>query len=204
MAGNLVDQLVESNYLEPPFWQQASGLYNQYMPSYNTLQGGLLGSQYLLRPEELKSASAWERNMLEKQAIEQQRMKEQAQAQGASGFATARSGMAMRGGLDTGARERLARDYARQQMMSGQDIAGRGMEARLGVQAQAADKLSEQERFNLMNRQMVSQWNLQRAQEERAREQELAQRRYETEMQGRASERQAQATERSGKKGIFG
>jgi hypothetical protein len=72
--------------------------------------------------------SAWAQMQLQKSQMDAQNQRQNLATQGASSAAQARNGMAMRGGVSAGARERIARSSARDQMM-GQQQVGRDLNA---------------------------------------------------------------------------
>lgn len=151
-----------------PYDQKFGQLPND--PTFTSLidpKTGMIGSQYQIQSPELSSQladrlgsinlntqgldkfrnfalsdgpSEYAQNLLQKQGLEQQNALQDAARNQASQAAQARTNMAMRGGINSGAAERLARSS----MLSGynqqQQIARQGMGDRLGIQANDAQQ----------------------------------------------------------------
>jgi hypothetical protein len=111
------------------------------------LKTGELLSQYRFDPyageamQKLKEQafaqgeSPWAKLQLQKQQQEQMAGMDQASKQALQAMSQGQAAL-MRGGLSSGARERMARQGARDLMMSRQGIARQGMGSRLGIQEQ--------------------------------------------------------------------
>lgn len=80
--------------------------------------------------------SPWASLMMDRQRMEESGNVDRAAGEQAGAEASARSNLAMRGGLSSGARERLARYGARDMMKAKSDIYNRGASDRLGIQVQ--------------------------------------------------------------------
>lgn len=91
-----------------------------------------------------KGPSAWAQMASQQQNQQSEQQKSQAQGQGAGAQADARAGLAMRGGLQSGARERLAMGGANNQMNNMQSINAQN------AQAQGNIGLQDQENKNSM------------------------------------------------------
>jgi hypothetical protein len=201
---------------------------NPIRPEYDTLMGedGLLKTPYkfdgkTLDPNNLEGfqaikkdamrqgPSAWANLMMESQKLDQHRASDDAATQGNSALAQARSSMAMRGGLGSGARERLGGSALREIMNARQQIAGRGEQQRLGIQT-----TDETNRQGLLKEFMGAEgklaaynndignksqeFNIQRAIEEKRAKDAFAMDTYKEQMAKWAADRQARATENSG------
>lgn len=83
--------------------------------------------------------NAWTGLMNAQQQSQQADALQQQAALGQGNLATARSGLAMRGGLSGGARERLAQSAARTGTMGAQDIRLKGIQDRLGIGSKAQE-----------------------------------------------------------------
>lgn len=81
--------------------------------------------------------SAWEKMALEKQGLEEAGAKDKAATNAMQALANARSGMAMRGGISSGAMSRLAQSNARDQMAAQQDVGAQAAKARADIGLQA-------------------------------------------------------------------
>jgi hypothetical protein len=187
---------------------------------------GMMRKQYQMNPELLdptklegfqalkkrvltEGPSAWANMMIEKQKLEEAQQKDAAARQVQSSAAQARQQLAMRGGMASGARERLAMGGARDLMLQRQGIASQGQQARMGVMtedeaqrlkllpgfAEGEAKFAE---YNTGLKNKASEWNIVRALEEkRAKDaQDLAV--YQEQIKKWASEREAEATRNSG------
>lgn len=155
-----------------------------------------------------KGPSEWAKLMQEQ--INQQRMAgmEKAANQAMSGAAMARSGLAMRGGMSSGARERIAMQSARDLMSARQGVGRSSNEGLLKINIQDEDnrlKFLQQlpgmeidaEKFNLGNTAKVKEFNIMRALEEKNKKDIQDLDVYKEQQKKWAAERQAQATERS-------
>jgi hypothetical protein len=157
--------------------------------------------------------SAWAGMMTEKQGLEEATARDNAVAQSAGATASAQSNLAMRGGLSSGARERVAAQGASDLMNSQQDIGRAGEQARLGIgiedesmRMNALSQLPGME-LNLGQANMAAdQWNIGNAMNERhyGQDQKLA--KYQEDMRGWAANKQADATANQANKssGWFG
>ena len=77
--------------------------------------------------------SAWEKLALEKQKLDESGLREKAVGTSGQANATARSGLSMRGGLDSGARERLALSGQKDLMGQMQEVGATGAKARADI-----------------------------------------------------------------------
>jgi hypothetical protein len=83
------------------------------------------------RGEALRTGpSSWATLANKQQNLEERMARQRAMSEGASGAAGARSQLAMRGGLSSGAKERLARDANKNYLMMSQDIGAQGTKNR--------------------------------------------------------------------------
>lgn len=81
--------------------------------------------------------SAWEKMAMNRQALEESSLKDKALAGAGQAQASARSGLAMRGGLESGARERLALQGQNNLMTQMQDVSASGARARADIGLEA-------------------------------------------------------------------
>lgn len=180
-------------------------VYTPQLMDPNTLEG----YQALKKRVLTEGPSAWANLMIEKQKVEEQSQREAADRQTRAALATGYSDLAMRGGLRSGARERLAGNSLRDLMLNRQNVLRGGTQNRLGILS-----TDEQNRMNLLpqfaqGEANLSQWNIgqtnaaeqaniQRAMEEKRLAYQTELDKWKKEMENIASEREAQATERSG------
>lgn len=180
------------------------------------------------RDEALRDGpSAWQNLMLERQKLEEQQGRDDVGALSSSQAAQARSALATRGGLTSGAAERLAGGASREAMMARQRLAGEGMRSRADISTQdEANRIAQLSQLPGMevqslqpaiaraniwqsgqrdiltgqqsNRQ-ADQWNIEQALDEQKAKREQEQARWRDQTTNRAAERQATATENSGK-----
>jgi len=97
------------------------------LDAFQSLKGQVLGTEQ----------TPWTKMMLEKQGQEQQAALGQANQSALAGQQQALSGLAMRGGYTSGARERLAQAGAQGTMEARQDIAGKGIAQRQDILTQS-------------------------------------------------------------------
>lgn len=160
----------------------------------NRLNGIQLNKQGLeaIRKRALtEGPSDWEKLALQKQKLEEGTALDNAAAQSRSGLSSSYSDMARRGGLSTGARERLARAGSRDLLQQRQQTARTGMGQRLDIST-----AGENQRLDLLKQlpgmevqalqpeiQKTSMWQ-NMAQDEAARKQnlDLANRQYSTDV----------------------
>lgn len=99
---------------------------------------GLIAEPYQTKiPSE---TSPWGKLMLERQGMEQQGLLEQASRDQGSQLASAQSALMRKGGLSSGASERLARSSAQDAINAQQNIRGQGAMSRLGIRADDISK----------------------------------------------------------------
>lgn len=114
--------------------------------------------------------SSWAKLAKEAQALEEQKAKQAVQEQGASAGAQARSQLAMRGGLSSGAAERMAKSQSREGMRSLQNVGMQGQQARASINLQdeqARNQFIQQlpgmENDLAQRKTATQQWNTQQA-----------------------------------------
>lgn len=113
-----------------------NSIYSSSMAMQPKVQQGLLGMQGFnqFRDEALRQGqSPWASMALQKQGLEESSALERAKQEAASSAAQAQSNLAMRGGLSSGARERLAGAGAQNMLAMSQDIGRQGGLNRLGI-----------------------------------------------------------------------
>lgn len=198
-------------------------------PEYSSLldpKTGLMQTQYQMSTGELdptkmegyqayknnalrKGPSDWAKLMLQQQ--EQRRVggMEKAAAQASSSGANARASLSMRGGMSSGARERIAKSGARDLLAARQGVGRDTNIANIGIQTQ--DEQDRQgflkglpgmeadiEKFNIGNRNKTNEFNIMRALEEKRAKDAQDLTVYQEQLKKWGAERQAQATESSG------
>lgn len=186
-----------SRYDSRPFYVQADEAMGRNAP-----YGGpeSLGADFQARFNPVSGGSVWERNMLQKQGLESRGAMDKLNASNSSNWATARSGMAMRGGTDAGARERMATSAAKTGIMGAQEQSRLDQMARLGIGAQAEDKRIDLEKYNNQGALDTNKWNIQNSINNGLGRNAYNLSRYNTLMQGYAADRSAKEAEKPGKK----
>jgi hypothetical protein len=178
-----------------PMWQIADSQWTPYQQK--TGADGLLQDKYQMKYQPIDNGSGWERNMRDKLSAESAQASDQANAGRNSAWATARSGLAMRGGMSGGANERMASDAARESAFANQDMARQQMVAGLGIGAQAEDRKLDLSKYNNDQRTKLDLWNREQALGEGRFSHESELERYKAKMQGIAGQAEAQGVARS-------
>ena len=194
--------------------------------SWLNTETGLMKDQYQMKPglldptslegfQELKKRvmtqgpSAYAQMMLEKQKLEEGQQKDMAARQAQSAAAQARSQLAMKGGMSSGARERLAMGGARDLMMQRQNVASQGQLSRAGLLAEdEAQRMKLLPGFaegeakiaegNLGLQNKAQEWNIMRALEEKRAKDAQDLDVYKEQIKKWGSEKEAAATSRGG------
>lgn len=130
----------------------------------------------------LNNAGSWKTNALAEQALQQQGSLQDARQQAASGAAQTMSNLAMRGGLSSGARERVAGNAQGNLMNANTQVGLAGAQARAGINTQAGQLSSQEQTQNISNILQQNQYANQ-----------LQQQKYATQMSGWAAEQMANA-----------
>lgn len=157
--------------------------------------------------------SEWEKMALAKQQAAQAQMADLAQQQGAQAAAVARGSVARRGGLSSGAQERMARSSMRDILAQQQGVAGKGVGERADIGLKA-----EQQRQDLLARLSgleqeragkdlaTQQFNIRNALEQKQMEEAAKLEEYREKMRAYAAAQQANAIAMAGPKsgGLFG
>jgi len=163
---------------------------------------------------------AWEQMARQRQGLEEQSAGDKAQALGASAEAMGRSALASKGGLSSGASERLAKGGMRDRLMAMQDVGRQGQMQRadIGVNAEQQrlgmlGQLSGQE-LNYLNPQFKeremqmgsNQFNIQNALQQKQNEEAAKLREYQMKMGTYASGQaaRAQLAAQPGPQGLLG
>jgi hypothetical protein len=141
-------------------------------------QDGLLNDVY-----RLKGPEGWQKAAMEKQGLEQVAAGDLAAQQAAGAGATARSSLAMRGGLTGGSAERLAKAQMDRQMGAVQDVARQGIGQRADIGLETENRRGTTEKYNI-----------EQALGERKAQDEYNQQKYAQDMQAWAAAKQGQAT----------
>lgn len=116
-------------------------------PEFNSLldqNTGLLKSQY-----QKAGGSAWQDMQLANQKVQQQAGLDQASKGAAAANAQAQSQLAMRGGLSSGARERIATGGAQNANLNKQNLYRQGEMARMGINTEAEKMNRDAQDFNI-------------------------------------------------------
>ncbi len=133
------------------FERQAGVMPVNYEGTRDVNSGELLG-QYRLDPYQGEAVQAlkqqafaqgdspWAQLQNQKLALEQSGLMDQAAKQGTQAMSQAQSQLAMSGGLSGGARERMARQGARDLMVARQGISRQGATGRMGIQEGDIDR----------------------------------------------------------------
>lgn len=152
--------------------------------------------------------SQWAMLQGQKQTAEEQQARDAAAKQAMTSQSQALSGLAMRGGVGSGARTRLALEGARGLQNAGQQVGQSGMMARLGIattdeanrKADLNNLVNSQTDINKYNKTQEAQqqqFNLNNLAQEIGSRRQFDENRYNQEMKKWAGEKQAQATERA-------
>lgn len=196
-------------------------------PDYGTIRkdDGSLQDQYkLTNPGELKlntqglealrkqalaapGSSVWHKMAMDKQGLEQTAQADLAAKQNAGAMAQAQSGLAMRGGLGSGARERMLKTGMGNNLMAAQTVARQGQMDRsnIGLQdemmrQQTLSQLPQQElqalqpqMYNNQQNLGIQQWNMGQAIADQRGQNLYNTNSYAEDMQGWAAAQQAAA-----------
>lgn len=213
---NLFPQL-QNTPLDPNTWQQVLGNMGVPgmskgdksvstsgsdipMPTLSQYQGlNTLGGAGKLNASTI-SESPWVQMAMDKQASDQQRMFDQAQQNQQSALAQGRANLAMRGGLSSGAAERMANQGANDLAMARQNILSQGASERANLGMQAADRGTDIAKFNAGQTQGTNQFNVAQSIADLQRQNEQNRFKYGEEMKLKGAGMSAQAMENSGKK----
>lgn len=185
-------------------------LKKEYVMEMGTLDPSKLEGFQAFKEQALrKGPSAWAELMKQQQELQRMSGMEKAANQAMTSAATARSGLAMRGGMSSGARERIAMDASRNLLNSRQQIGRLNTEQLLKIGTQDEDNRlkflgqlpgmeTDIEKYNIGNTAKVKEFNIMRALEEKNKKDTQDLDVYKEQQKKWAAERQAQATERSG------
>ncbi len=158
--------------------------------------------------------SSWARLQYDKQFADESNMKDRARGESAAATAGAESQLAARGGLSSGARERIARKGASDTLAMTQDVGRTGnmnrMQIDINDEQNRIQQLSQlpgmENNLFQQNMQKENLWEQARRSDignvtaENARRQSFNQNLYQQQMSAWAAQQQARATENSGKK----
>lgn len=157
--------------------------------------------------------SAWEQMALNKQGLEQNQAMQGAQQQGANAAAQARSGLAMRGGLSSGAAERSGRNSMRDILAAQQNVGAQGLQSRADIGQEAERQrlaaLGQLPQMQLNAAQPgidAQKFNIGNALTQKQAEEQAKFANYQQQMQGYGATQQANAIAANGPKsgGLFG
>jgi hypothetical protein len=158
-------------------------------------------------------SSAWEQMSLNKQNLEQQKAAQQAIESGQSRAAEARGTIARRGGLTSGAQERMAKSSMRDILGAQQQVAQGGQQARadIGLNAEnqrlsALSQLPGMENQRQQQQLGAQEFNITNALQQKQAEEQAKVQEYQQKMAAYAAAQQANAIAASGPKsgGLFG
>jgi len=94
------------------------------------------------------NSSAWLKLQQDQQRVNEQQLIDDASKQSGSSAAEAQSALAMRGGLSSGARERLAASASSDNLMARQGLTRQGDLARMGLATEAEKMRADTEKYN--------------------------------------------------------
>jgi hypothetical protein len=160
---------------------------------------GSLGDAGKLNASTIQN-SPWMQMAMEKQGADQSKLLDQSVQNQASALAEGRSNLAMRGGLSTGASERLAMAGANNSANATQNILNQGMSERAGLGAQNAQMQTGIDQFNAQQTQGANQYNIGQSINDLANQNEQNRFKYGEEMKMKGAAMSGQAIENSGKK----
>jgi len=135
--------------------------------------------------------SPWMDQMLQQQDMMQTQALNRGAQQAATGAAAAQASLARRGGLSSGAAERMAAGAQEQRVLGAQDIYGQGAQQRLGMQTQ---DMQDERKFQTG----LQQSNIQNALTDLGQRQQFDLGKYSEQMKGWSAEQAAKATEKGG------
>lgn len=188
-------------------------LKSQYQTEWGTnITPDMRGIEALRERALSTGPSTWQNLALQRQALEEQGLKDSSQQQGASAAAQARSSLASHYGLSPAAQERLAVQNQRNQMQSLQNVGFQGAKARsdLALQdeqmrTQMLQALPGQEnalaQVALQNRAGdigIKEWNIQNALAEKRAKDQSDMNTYHEQMSAWAAQKQAEAMRNAG------
>ncbi len=147
--------------LDPATGLLKSGMTTQWGNDVTSDQRGLNASRDIALSDPSKQ-SAWAGQALNKQALEEQGMRENAISQGAGAAASARSSLASKYGLGAGANTSLAKQQMRDQAMALQGVGQQGAKARadIGLQDYSQNMNNRNQFLSALPGQDLAQSNL--------------------------------------------
>lgn len=189
----------------------ATGLLKkEYQMQVGQLDPSKLEGYQATKKEAMRTGpSAWAQLQLQQQEMERQAQMEKAAVQAGSGAAMARSGIAMRGGLSSGSRERIATSSARDLLNARQGV-GRAAASnklnlmstdeqnRLGMLKDFTGQETGLQKYNLDMGNKQNEFNISKALEEKRAKDVDTFGKYSEELKKWASGKQATATANSG------
>lgn len=185
-------------------------LLDQYKLKVDPLAIDSLEGLSALKKEAVREGpSKWAQMMLLKQQGDRSAAMNQAAGSAAQAFAQGRSGMAMRGGISSGARERLAGQTARDLIMAKQgvnkdatqnryNLLGQDEQNRLATLGQFSTQEGNLAQFNKGNEFKQNEFNILRTLEENQAKRGDTLEKYKAELSKWGAEKQANATAASG------
>lgn len=179
------------------------------MPDYQSIAGpdGKLLDNYSLHGgadlamDPNIASNPWVQMMQQVNKIQTGNQLDSAAKQNNAGTKSAWSGLAARGGLSSGARERVARAGANDLMTTRQGVQNQGNLNSLGILTQGTDKQLGLDAQNRQYKTGIDEVNLQSLLADKQLKGQYDMNKYNTQMQAWAANNQATATEHSGKKG---
>ena len=156
--------------------------------------------------------SEWERMARDRQALEQAGLRTGAEQRAATAASQARSSLASRGGLSSGAAERLQGQSLREALLAKQGVAAQGAQARADIGLQA-EQMRRQDLGNLASQELAylqpqfqnrqgtlaaQQFNVEKALQDKYAEDQAKQLAYQEQMKSWAAAQQANAISAAG------
>jgi hypothetical protein len=182
------DKIAEAGMPQVGNFIGAGGGVNTAAIARNTARGNLQKNFQVSDPMAKKAIySPWMKQQLQQQDMMQTQQLNQGAQQAATAAASAQAGLARRGGLSSGAAERLAGAAQEQRALGAQNIYGQGAQQRLGMQVQDL----QQNRDYLTG---LQQQNVQTRLGELARKQDFDLAKYQEQMKGYGARKSAEAT----------
>ena len=137
----------------------------QLSPYQGTSTDGVLNSNYrttanVVDASTFQQISPWTQMAMDKQAIDERNALDLSGRQQSTGLAQARNNLSMRGGLSSGAAERLAAQGADSLLTSQQGSRNQGMLARANIGMQGAALDTDIAKFNMGAKNTTDQFNM--------------------------------------------
>lgn len=194
--GEPIDDFGTGSRIKMPAFQSITDANGNLLPQY-----ALQGKGNVAMDPNIATNNPWAQMMLQQSKMQTGQQLDQAAAQGTAGTTNAWDQLAARGGLSSGARERVARLGANNAMATAQGIRNTGAQSQLGVLSNATDKQAALDTSNRAYNTGIDQVNLQSQLANKQEQEQYNMNKYNTQMGIWAANQQANATAHSGKKG---